>query len=123
MMVVWQVMMTELVPPLTVKHQHWLKRGKFQSVESKEDFKVFKQKYPSLVLLTTEHLRLELYKATVDILSRPVAIGCILAYAALSNLLSGVTTFGSTYIQKQFNVIRITSDMLIGGNYIDNIIN
>nr|XP_026694654.1 solute carrier family 21-like isoform X1 [Ciona intestinalis]XP_026694655.1 solute carrier family 21-like isoform X2 [Ciona intestinalis] len=48
-------------------------------------------------------------------LSTPLVVTAILSYIAMANLLAGVSTFGSTYVQRMFNVLRMTSDMLIGG--------
>nr|XP_039260139.1 solute carrier organic anion transporter family member 2A1-like isoform X1 [Styela clava] len=64
----------------------------------------------------------KIYRAVRDLicsirrlLSIPLVMCAFLAYVILANLLAGVSTFGSTFIQREFNVLRITSDMLIGG--------
>uniref|UniRef100_H2YTS1 Solute carrier organic anion transporter family member n=1 Tax=Ciona savignyi TaxID=51511 RepID=H2YTS1_CIOSA len=48
-------------------------------------------------------------------LSTPLVVTAITSYVAMANLLAGVSTFGSTYVQRMFNLLRSTSDMLIGG--------
>uniref|UniRef100_H2YTS6 Solute carrier organic anion transporter family member n=1 Tax=Ciona savignyi TaxID=51511 RepID=H2YTS6_CIOSA len=47
-------------------------------------------------------------------LSTPLVVTAITSYVAMANLLAGVSTFGSTYVQRMFNLLRSTSDMLIG---------
>ena len=47
-------------------------------------------------------------------LSTPLVLTAIISYIAMANLLSGVATFGSSYVQMIFNIFRTTSDMLIG---------
>ena len=47
-------------------------------------------------------------------LMTPLVLTAIIAYVAMANLLSGVSTFGSSYVQMVFYVFRTTSDMLIG---------
>jgi len=60
----------------------------------------------------------DLLCAVRRILGTPLVATAFISYIAMSNLLSGVATFGSTYLQRIFNVLRTTSDLLIGEHFV-----
>ncbi|CAK8676075.1 unnamed protein product [Clavelina lepadiformis] len=48
-------------------------------------------------------------------LSTPLVLTCICAYIAMANILSGLGTFGPSYVQTTYNLLRTMADALIGG--------